>query len=135
MKRKISVRVATILFIALIASATGITWAVYKKIIDVPTSGNMEGFKLETSPSSVEWGNVTYDKPILKSISVKNTCSVPISNLHMTYALPEGFTGSLTWDIEGIALGSDESTNAILNLTITEAPEGPFNFNFTIYGE
>lgn len=127
-------RSATVLFLMFLVGTTGV-WAITKTLLTIETSGNITSAELSSTPTSIEWGDTDLNASVIKSLSLTNTGDVVVTNLHMAYDLPPLFSGTLTWDLEGQAIVLGETKIATLNLTVTDAPDGPFNFNITIDGD
>lgn len=132
MQRRLAIATALML---LINSAFIVAYAVLTPMVTVPTDGTVTVPKVSVTPTSIQWGTFTVNTSIIQPLEVTNIGEVPVKALHMTYDLPINFTGTLTWDLEGVTLDVAQARITSLNLTLTEASEGPFNFNITIYGE
>lgn len=133
MNRKM--KIATLLFICFALTVTLVWATTMKDLATIPTDGTVTEPSVGVTPSTVHWGNVTVNVPNLQTIEVTNMGPLDITNLHLTYTLPEAFDATLTWDLEGTSLNVAQSTFAQLNLTLTVAPEGPFTFDIHIQGE
>jgi len=127
-------KIATLLFICFAVTIT-FAWASTKDLATIPTDGTVVEPTVGVTPSTVQWGNVTVNVPNLQTIEVTNMGPLDITNLHLTYTLPETFDATVTWDLEGTSLNVAQSTFAQLNLTLTVAPEGPFTFDIIIQGD
>lgn len=127
-------KTATLLFILFLAGTTTV-WAITQTLLIIPTTGNMTSAELAGVPTSIEWGDMDINASVIKSLSLTNTGDIIVSNLHLAYDLPPLFSGTLTWDLEGQAIVLGETKIATLNLTVTDAPDGPFNFDITIDGD
>jgi len=95
----------------------------------------MKSAELSSNPTTIVWGDMGINASVIKSLSVTNSGNVLITALHLAYDLPPQFSGTLTWDLEGQAIVVGETKIATLNLTVTDAPDGPANFNITIHGD
>lgn len=135
-KRKVNKKIKTATLLFLIFSAlTTIVYAGIKTLQTIETSGAITHAMIETTPSTIEWGNMTVGDPNIKELALTNTGNLTIELLHIDYELPIDFTGSLSWDLEGESLDIGQTKVALLNLTVTDAPEVPFAFNITITGD
>lgn len=127
-------KTVTLLFCMFIVG-TAIVYATVQTFLTIPTSGDMKTAELSSTPTEIVWGEMDTNASVIKSLSITNIGDVLITDLHMAYDLPPLFSGTLTWDLEGQAIVVGETKIATLNLTVTDAPDGPFNFDITIDGD
>lgn len=127
-------KTVTLLFCMFIA-LTSLAYATVQTFLTIPTSGNMKSVELSSDPTAIVWGDMDTNVSVIKSLSVTNIGDVLVTDLHMAYDLPPEFSGTLTWDLEGQAIVVGETKIATLNLTVIDAPDGPFNFDITIDGD
>ena len=128
-------KTVTLLFTISIALSY-VAYATVQTLLTIPISGNIvTNAELTSVPTSIVCGDIDKNMPFITSLSVTNTGDVPVTALHLGYVLPPQLSGTLTWDLEGQAIVVGETKIATLNLTVTDAPDGPFNFDITIDGD
>lgn len=123
------------LLLILSLSITTFAYAGLKNLVVIPTTGEIAEPEVTTSPSAIDWGIMAVNSSRIRAVTLNNTGPVPITALHMSYTLPANMTGTLTWDAEDKPLAIAETLTATFNLTVTDAPLGPFSFDIIIDGE
>jgi len=130
MKAK-SVKFGSIIF-GCILVLSSLVYALHEGLLTIPTQGILTHAEIKSVPTSIQWGNMSIGVPNIKTVRIDNISNVTIFGLTMNYSLPVGWNASLTWNLEAENLTFGQSKHADFNLTVYDAPEGPFNFNITI---
>ena len=127
-------KIVTAVFVALMVTST-LGYAISKNLLTLPTDGEVVSAEMTGTPSTIQWGKFVEGTMISKQVNVENVGGTDINDLHLTYVLPTDFVGSLTWNLEGASITIGETKQATFNLTVTDAPLGPFSFDITILGD
>lgn len=127
-----SIKVGSIIFVGIVVLSS-VVFAFYEGLLTIPTQGTLTYAEIQSVPSSIQWGNMTYGVPNIKTVRIDNVSNVTITGLTMNYTFPVDWNASLTWNLEGQNLTVGQSLWADFNLTVFDTPEdGPFNFSIDI---
>lgn len=123
------------LFLTIFLISVGICYAIDQFLL--PTHGVFQGeYGLTFNPTEIDWGNVTLDTPVIRSVQLTNTGTKDFWNLTASYGneTTNLINYTLFWDV---SMNSDylligESILANFTLVIYNATSGPFQFDIYI---
>ncbi len=85
--------------------------------------------------SSISWGPVAPGASVSQTIYIKNTGNIPLTLSMSTDSWNPPAAGSsmtITWNREGTVLAADQSTSAVLTLTVASGISGVTTFSVNI---
>ena len=104
-------------------------------ILKIITQGTIElEYALTAEPSNIDWGNVTLNTPINRSVDIDNVGTKNMTSLTMKYENPSAnlLNYTVLWNCEGLDLPVGDVITATFTLTVYEATEGAFSFDIWI---
>ena len=104
-------------------------------IVSTPNLAIFSDSQCTQSLSAIDWGSITPGTPVTKTIYVKNTGNVPLTlSMSASNWSPTAATNSmaLTWNKQNSALAVDQSTSAVLTLTVNPNISGITSFSVNI---